>query len=241
MRTRIRLVTSRRRRSSPSPSRPPATSRPSARSPRRSSIATCARAASGARCPPRRVPDLAEEGDRFVAVVPFPEERCGAARRRALPLADPPPPLPHAGEDRDGRRCAMGDLAGHRDVDARRRPRRDPRRPRDDGAPSARPRSRPSCWPASVRTSPPSAAFLDARKGDVDELWSADPLTFIAGEQAGLVGHMAHPTAKSRWGIEPASSPTTRRSCRPASRCAGSPSIPRSWSRTARPARRRRS
>lgn len=43
---------------------------------------------------------------------------------------------------------------------------------------------------------------LDARAGDVEALWSADPLRFIDSEQAGLLGHMVHPTAKSRWGME---------------------------------------
>ena len=43
---------------------------------------------------------------------------------------------------------------------------------------------------------------LDARAGEVDALWSADPLTFIESEQAGLLGHMVHPTPKSRWGME---------------------------------------
>ena len=41
-------------------------------------------------------------------------------------------------------------------------------------------------------------AFLDARDAQIDELWSAAPLSFIASEQALLLGHMTHPTPKSR-------------------------------------------
>jgi siderophore synthetase component len=41
-------------------------------------------------------------------------------------------------------------------------------------------------------------AFLDARDEQIDALWSAAPLTFIASEQALLLGHMIHPTPKSR-------------------------------------------
>jgi siderophore synthetase component len=41
-------------------------------------------------------------------------------------------------------------------------------------------------------------AFLEARDGQIDELWSAAALPFIAGEQALLLGHMVHPTPKSR-------------------------------------------
>lgn len=39
---------------------------------------------------------------------------------------------------------------------------------------------------------------LDARAGDVPRLWSAAPLSFIESEQALLIGHPLHPTAKSR-------------------------------------------
>jgi siderophore synthetase component len=41
-------------------------------------------------------------------------------------------------------------------------------------------------------------AFLDARAAQIDALWSAAPLSFIASEQALLLGHMTHPTPKSR-------------------------------------------
>jgi siderophore synthetase component len=41
-------------------------------------------------------------------------------------------------------------------------------------------------------------SFLAARDGDIDDLWSAAPLSFIASEQAQLLGHALHPTPKSR-------------------------------------------
>ena len=41
-------------------------------------------------------------------------------------------------------------------------------------------------------------AFLAARDAEIDELWSAAPLRFIESEQALLLGHMLHPTPKSR-------------------------------------------
>ncbi len=42
------------------------------------------------------------------------------------------------------------------------------------------------------------SAFLELRDGEVDALWNADRTSFIAGEQALLLGHMLHPTPKSR-------------------------------------------
>jgi siderophore synthetase component len=42
------------------------------------------------------------------------------------------------------------------------------------------------------------ASFLRAREAQIDDLWSATPTGFIAGEQALLLGHMLHPTPKSR-------------------------------------------
>lgn len=41
-------------------------------------------------------------------------------------------------------------------------------------------------------------AFLAARDADVDRLWGPGPLTFVESEQALLLGHMLHPTPKSR-------------------------------------------
>jgi siderophore synthetase component len=48
---------------------------------------------------------------------------------------------------------------------------------------------------ASVRA---VSAFLEARDGDIDDLWSAAPLSFIDSEQALLFGHVLHPAPKSR-------------------------------------------
>jgi siderophore synthetase component len=47
------------------------------------------------------------------------------------------------------------------------------------------------------------AASLAARADEVDRLWSAAPLTFADSEQALLVGHMVHPTPKSREEMDP--------------------------------------
>ena len=41
-------------------------------------------------------------------------------------------------------------------------------------------------------------AFLAARDGEIDDLFSAAPLSFIESEQALLLGHDLHPTPKSR-------------------------------------------
>jgi siderophore synthetase component len=48
---------------------------------------------------------------------------------------------------------------------------------------------------ASIRA---VSAFLAARDGEIDALFSAEPLSFIESEQALLLGHMLHPTPKSR-------------------------------------------
>ncbi|RIQ21876.1 IucA/IucC family protein [Jiangella rhizosphaerae] len=42
------------------------------------------------------------------------------------------------------------------------------------------------------------AGHLDGRAGEIDRLWSAAPLTFAETEQALLLGHLVHPTPKSR-------------------------------------------
>jgi siderophore synthetase component len=47
------------------------------------------------------------------------------------------------------------------------------------------------------------AGFLDLRRDEIDRLWSADPLPFIASEQALLLGHPLHPTPKSRGEMSP--------------------------------------
>ena len=85
-------------------------------------------------------------GRRVHRRLPLPRGPHGDPRRHPSPLADAPPPLPHPGPDRDGRRRAVGDLAGDAHVDARRRARRDARRPGDD-------------LPRDARTGPDAAAL----------------------------------------------------------------------------------
>lgn len=73
----------------------------------------------------------------------------------------------------------VGALAGRDDTAAR---------PADTSAALARVR-------ASARN---VATFLEARDEEIDELFAAQPLSFIDSEQALLLGHMVHPTPKSR-------------------------------------------
>jgi len=47
------------------------------------------------------------------------------------------------------------------------------------------------------------SSFLEARADQIDALWSAGAMSFIASEQALLLGPMAHPTAQSRWEMSP--------------------------------------
>ncbi len=42
------------------------------------------------------------------------------------------------------------------------------------------------------------SAFLEARDGEIDDLFGPGPLSFIDSEQALLLGHVLHPTPKSR-------------------------------------------
>ncbi|WP_116949451.1 IucA/IucC family protein [Jiangella endophytica] len=42
------------------------------------------------------------------------------------------------------------------------------------------------------------AGYLDGRAPEIDRLWSAEPLPFAETEQALLLGHLVHPTPKSR-------------------------------------------
>jgi len=45
--------------------------------------------------------------------------------------------------------------------------------------------------------------YLELRRDDIDRLWSAEHLSFIASEQALLLGHPLHPTPKSRGEMSP--------------------------------------
>ncbi len=49
-----------------------------------------------------------------------------------------------------------------------------------------------------------TARYLDLRAAEVDRLWGPGPLTFAETEQALLLGHLVHPTPKSRSEMSPA-------------------------------------
>lgn len=152
--------------------------------------------------PAADVPELAEEGDEFVAVIPFPDERAAvlAGVRHLSPT--------HRHRFRTPAKIAMAggtpwvvtletltsmladELGDTKLGDA---PTKAGTRGPD-----------PTFLLARARQSVLAVGdFLQARADDVDELWSADPLSFIASEQAGLLGNLAHPTAKSRWELDP--------------------------------------
>jgi siderophore synthetase component len=62
----------------------------------------------------------------------------------------------------------------------------------------------PTAVLARIRASAKTVnAFLAARDGDIDDLFSAAPLSFIESEQALLLGHDLHPTPKSRTEMTP--------------------------------------
>ena len=65
--------------------------------------------------------------------------------------------------------------------------------------PADRPVHDPAPLLARIRASVDAVAtFLAAREDEIDTLWSARPLRFCESEQALLLGHMLHPTPKSR-------------------------------------------
>ncbi len=152
--------------------------------------------------PASEVPQLAEEGDEFVAVIPFPEERSAilAGVRHLSPTHRhrfrTPVRIAMAGGEPwaislDTLMSMLADDLGETHMG-------------DEMTAAGTRGPDPTFLLSRIRQSVASvAAFLDARGEEVDELWSADPLSFIASEQAALLGHMAHPTAKSRWGMEP--------------------------------------
>jgi spermidine-citrate ligase len=49
-----------------------------------------------------------------------------------------------------------------------------------------------------------TARYLDLRAADIERLWGPAPLTFAESEQALLLGHLVHPTPKSRSEMSPA-------------------------------------
>jgi len=151
--------------------------------------------------PAASVPEFAVEGDEFVAVLPFPDERTAvlAGVRHLSPTHRHRFRTPAHVAMAGGKPWAvsidtlMGMLAdelGATIFDD------------DISAPGTRGPD-PTLLLSRIRQSVATVgAFLDARAEDIDQLWSADPLSFIESEQAGLLGHMAHPTAKSRWELD---------------------------------------
>ncbi|HEX4364249.1 MAG TPA: IucA/IucC family protein [Solirubrobacteraceae bacterium] len=152
--------------------------------------------------PAETVPDLAEEGDAFVAVIPFPEERSAllAGVRYLSPT--------HRHRFRTPTKVAMaGGVPWTVSLDTAMSMLADDLGETHAGDEMTAAHLRgpdPTFLLSRIRQNVATmATFLDARQGDVDELWSAAALRFIDSEQAALVGNLAHPTAKSRWGIEP--------------------------------------
>ncbi|MGH2944427.1 MAG: IucA/IucC family protein, partial [Solirubrobacteraceae bacterium] len=149
------------------------------------------------------VPELAQEGDEFVAVLPFPDERAAIiAGVRHLSATHrhrfrTPATIAMAGGNPwvVSVDTLMGMLAD--ELGASESVYDD-----DLSAPGTRGPD-PTFLLSRIRQSITTVgAFLDARAGDVEQLWSGAPLRFIDSEQAGLLGHMAHPTAKSRWELD---------------------------------------
>jgi siderophore synthetase component len=154
--------------------------------------------------PAGSVPEFAQEGDEFVAVMPFPDERTAvlAGVRHLSPTHRhrfrTPAYVAMAGGKPwvIGIDTLMGMLAD--ELGASETVFDD-----DISAPGTRGPD-PTFLLARIRQHVSTlGAFLDARADDVDQLWSADPLRFADSEQAGLLGNMSHPSAKSRWGLDP--------------------------------------
>ena len=148
--------------------------------------------------PVASAPEFAEEGDEYLAVIPFPDERSFviAGVRHLSPthrhrfrmpvkiVMAGGKPWPMTLDTLSGMLAdALGDTGLGEDLSA--------------------PQSRgpdPTFLLSRIRESVATVSFfLDARAGEIDALWSAEPLSFIASEQALLLGQMAHPTAHSRW------------------------------------------
>lgn len=148
------------------------------------------------------VPDLAEEGDTYLAVMPFPSDRAMllAGVRHLSPTHRHRFRLPVRLAIAGGSPWAvsLGTLAGML-VDEL-----------GDTGLGDLPTAAGSRGPdptfllARIRQSVAAvSSFLQAREGEIDALCSAEPLSFIASEQASLLGDIAHPTTKSRWGMSP--------------------------------------
>jgi siderophore synthetase component len=142
--------------------------------------------------------ELAEEGDEYLAVIPFADERSSviAGVRHLSPthrhrfrmpvkiVMARGKPWPVTLDTLSG---MLADALGDTGLDD------------DLSAPGSRGPD-PTFLLSRIRESVATvSSFLDARADEIDALWSADPLRFIASEQALLLGPMAHPTAQSRW------------------------------------------
>lgn len=153
--------------------------------------------------PAASVPEFAQQGDEFVAVLPFPDERTAvlAGVRHLSPTHRHRFRAPAHVAMAGGKPWAIGidtlmgmladELGAAESV-------------YDDDLSAAGTRGPdPTFLLARVRQHIDRVgAFLDAREDDVDRLWNADPMSFADSEQAGLLGHMAHPAAKSRWELD---------------------------------------
>jgi spermidine-citrate ligase len=153
--------------------------------------------------PASSLPDLAREGDEYIAVFPFPEDRTAvlAGIRHLSPTHRHrfrvPAQVAMAGGEPwaislETLMSMLADEMGetHAGAEMTSRELRGPD---------------PTLLLSRIRQSVTAiGTVLDARAGEIDALWNADPLQFIDAEQAGLIGHMAHPTTLSRWGMEPA-------------------------------------
>ena len=153
--------------------------------------------------PAASVPEFAQQGDEFVAVLPFPDERTAilAGVRHLSPTHRhrfrAPAHVAMAGGKpwAIGIDTLMGMLADELGAS-------DSVYDDDLSGPGTRGPD-PTFLLARVRQHIDRVgAFLDAREDDVDRLWNADPMSFADSEQAGLLGHMAHPAAKSRWELD---------------------------------------
>jgi siderophore synthetase component len=148
--------------------------------------------------PAADVPGLAEEGDTYLAVMPFPSERTMllAGIRHLSPT--------HRHRFRLPVMVAMaGGTPWPVSLDTLSGMLADELGDTGLGDELSAPGSRgpdPTFLLSRVRQSVATASsFLRAREDEIDALWSAEPLSFIASEQASLLGDMAHPTTKSRW------------------------------------------
>ncbi len=150
--------------------------------------------------PASTLPELAAEGDEYVAVIPFPEDRTAilAGIRHLSPTHRhrfrTPAQVAMAGGEPwtislETLMSMLADELGETHVG-------------DQPTARALRGPDPTLLLSRIRQSVNAiGTALDSRADEVDALWSAAPLRFIESEQAGLIGHMAHPTNLSRWGM----------------------------------------